>query len=99
MKSLEKRADNLKEELAHERKKMNKYIMMTCNLAVYQEFFGSGAVYDSFLVSNRLSKPFTRVEPWRKKGEKVNPGDTDDVIKVENKTSNSSKKNWLDFIK
>ena len=93
MKSLEKRVNKLEEERAHERKKTDKYIMMSCNLAIYPELFGSGAVYDSFLVSNRPFKPFTRVEPCYKKGEKVNPGDTDDVSKGENITSNSSKEN------
>ena len=67
--------------------------MMSRNLVVYQELFGSGAVYDSFLVSARPFKPFTCVEPCCKKGEKVNHGYTDDVSKGENNTSNSSKYN------
>ena len=92
MKSLEKRVDELEEELTHERKKKNKHIMMSRNLAVYPELFGSGAVYDSFLVSDRPFKPITRVEPCCKNREKFNYGDTDDVSKVENKTTNSSKK-------
>ena len=93
MKTLEVRVDNLEEQLAHERKKTNKFIMMSRNLAVYPELFGSGAVYDSFLVSDRPFKPFTPVEPCCKKGEKVNPGETDDVSKGENIASNSSKEN------
>ena len=91
MKTLEVQVDNLEEQLAHERNKTNKFIMMSRNLAVYPELFGSGAVYDSFLVSDRPFKPFTRVEPGCKKGKKVNPGATDDVSKGENITSNSNK--------
>ena len=67
--------------------------MMSCNLDVYLELFGYGAVYDSCLVSNRPFTPYTCVEPCRKKREKVNIGDDDDVSKVKNKNSNSSKKN------
>ena len=72
--------------------------MMSQNLAVYPELFRSGAVYNSFLVFNRTFKPFNHVEPRFMIWEKVKPGDTDDVSKVEHKTSNSSKKNWLDYL-
>ena len=67
--------------------------MMSQNLDVYPNLFGSGAVYNIFLSLTGHLCPFTCNEPRFMKGEKVKPGDTDDVSKVELKTSKKVRKN------
>ena len=50
---LEARVERLEEEVKHERRKVDYFMTHSQDLAMYSGLFGTGAAYDSVIISNR----------------------------------------------